>query len=148
MSENEFLAVLKELKVDLYIKHKEYEWSTPEFKAKKYNKKKPPEPAMDDYLAETWMSGGVGGGSCWDNDNSSHYSIDADPEPDFTSLDSVLEKVCPGITYLQYKKLASSLKIERHERHRDEYYGNSTKHTTKAIRIGDLYKTLLEMQVI
>ncbi len=78
---------------------------------------------LDDCLLLKWMAGGVGGGNCWKDDD--HYSIPAEPEPPFEDIDIIIEKVCPNLTYLQYKKLIPEI-ISIDTVTDYEYYGNST----------------------
>lgn len=59
----------------------------------------------DEYVIyKKWNSHGYSGGNCW-NDNPSTY-YEGESEPNFDALDKILEVVCPKITSLQYKKLS------------------------------------------
>ena len=49
-----------------------------------------------------WVVGGMTGGSYRGGEL---YSCSAEPEPEFEQLDTILEKVCPNVTFLQYKKI-------------------------------------------
>jgi len=99
------------------------------------------------YLETHWMSGGTGGGSCWDDgEEDRHYGIEGDSEPEFTILDNFLLEVCPDITFLQYKKITP--KITQSEWSENEYYGNSTDYTSKSIKLKDLYDVLCEFNLI
>jgi len=97
------------------------------------------------YLYIEWISGGLSGGSCWDTgEEDNHYSISAESEPEFKSLDNLLIKICPNITFLQYKNLMSKV-LEISERSEYEYYGNYTDYTIKIVNLGKLYKVINEM---
>lgn len=94
-------------------------------------------------LEVRWCSGGQSGGNCWDDDDSTHYySIDGEPEEDFWELDSILERVCPAITYLQFRKLEKL--IEHDSEREDDYYGNYTNYSIKRLSIEKLWDFLVE----
>lgn len=96
-----------------------------------------------------WITGGIGGGSCWDTGEGPdpHYSKDAEPEPEFVQLDKLLEIVWPAITHLQYKNLVREL-ITIKESSDNDYYGNYTNWSEKKIDIAALYRYLKERNVI
>jgi len=96
-------------------------------------------------ISVKWATGGVEGGSCWDSSNPREY-VNSDPEPAFTELHTVLEKVCPAITYLQYCDMTSLIERDTHTVY--EYYGNCTHYATKSIRIGKLYQWLVAKKLI
>ena len=52
-----------------------------------------------------YETGGYSGGSCWDDSDPQHYSADA-PKDRLRLLDLVLAKLCPNISYLQYKEIS------------------------------------------
>lgn len=89
--------------------------------------------------------GGVSGGSCWDSSN---------PQPYYTGqeirgldqLDSFLEKICPQITYLQFKKISKLILDVDHRV--AEYYGNHTKYRGSYLDFNQLYQELKEMNLI
>jgi hypothetical protein len=114
----------------------------------KYKKEKLTNPpTLDHFLYHEWRTGGQSGGSCWDTDDSTHYGISGDPEPDFVDLDKILENLCPTITFLQYKRLIADI-IRCDERVENEYYGNYTNYGIKMVRLGDLCDKLNEMKLI
>lgn len=90
-----------------------------------------------------WITGGMRGGSCWDEGNSQRYASEGDPKPEFEDLDLILEKVMSNITFLQYKKLCKFL-IKEKSWSEDEYYGNSTNYIINYIFIDELYDYLME----
>lgn len=92
-----------------------------------------------------WETGGARGGDCWGGTAES-YSC-SDPEPDFEELDKVLENVCPAITFLQYRKVASKV-IEEDTDARREYYGNHTEYGVKRVVLRDLYDALVGFNII
>jgi hypothetical protein len=94
-------------------------------------------------LAVSWAIGGLAGGSCYGTE---HYPRDGEAEPDMEDLAKILEEVCPGITFLQYRKLGKLLKEYEHSSH--DYYGNYTDYRTKYIEVQDLYNALNEMGLL
>jgi hypothetical protein len=153
MEQNEFLKKILDLDVGYYSRVKSknswhsdyYAYKSPKFDKKTGEAANPP--TLDDVLHHEWVTGGVSGGSCWDQGESRHYPRDGQPEPDFTELDNVLESLCPNLSFLQYKKLASAI-IKVESRTEDEYYGNSTTYSVKLVRLGDLYDKLKELKLI
>ena len=74
----------------------------------------------DKYLdSSTWCLGG----EAWGWEGGKHY-IDAEQPCNFDEFDELLEKICPTIAFLQYKKLyANCVRIE--ERSNSDYYSNT-----------------------
>ena len=96
-------------------------------------------------LLKTWETGGVSGGSCWESSNPKPYYNSA-TEPDWYTLDKILEEFCPSISYLQYKKLAAK---EKHKTYTEyEYYGNNTEYEVKYLYLQDIYDVLVEMNIL
>ena len=81
-----------------------------------------------------YTTGGVSGGSCWDNSNPQPYTEDTIPS--FDVLDIFLKEVYPTISYLDYKKIASL--IHTNEESDYEYYGNCTDYKIEYIILSDL----------
>lgn len=74
----------------------------------------------DRYLKScTWCLGGSG--HSWDGHT---YSISAEEPCEFTEFDDILMKLCPNITYLQYKKVRSACVTCETERC-DDYYSET-----------------------
>lgn len=152
MNENEFLEHAKKQKL-YYKKVDEGRWgSTGTFlehlklKTGESKAKKVPFSLENDYFYVSWTSGGVSGGSCYNDDYDSHYAIAGDPEPEFSSLDGLLVDICPNISFLQYKKLLSLTKHDTYTS--NEYYGNSRVTSFKHIRLKELYEELVKLKVI
>jgi hypothetical protein len=91
-------------------------------------------------ITATWETGGVSGGSCWDDSNPVEYST-SELEPDFDHLDQILSKVANNITFLDYKVLMKSVKYGTHTE--TEYYDNCTYYATKTITIDDIWDFLV-----
>lgn len=93
-----------------------------------------------------WSTGGVSGGSCWDNSNPQPYTNNDKPK-ELQILDAILENICPSISFLQYKNLVNSL-IKYDSRTESEYYGNSTDYTSQMVVLRELYNYLKEHNFI
>jgi len=110
--------------------------------------KKLKEIGLDDVIRQQWSMGGQSGGSCWDDGTEDrHYGVAGEPEPDLADLDTILEHVCPNITYLQYKQLTKGL-IEYTDYRENEYYGNYTCYGVKVVKLRNLYDKLKAMELI
>jgi hypothetical protein len=105
-------------------------------------------PKMSDAVLEEWCSGGVSGGSCWDDGKDDpHYPMEGQPEPEFTSIDGLISFLCPDISFMNYKKImAKVVKTESYSQ--NEYYGNSTNYTYKYAILKDLFDILNNMKLI
>lgn len=93
-------------------------------------------------LEVRWLSGGQTGGNCWDTGESHHYPVDAEPEEEFWELDNILERVSPGITYLQYRKLEKLIEVDSETV--NEYYENYCIYSIKRLSVEKLWKFLVE----
>lgn len=91
-----------------------------------------------------WRTGGIGGGSCWGDGG--HFALDGDVEPEFTALDNILSKICPNITFLQYKQIMCA--TQSFDETEYEYYGNSTKYKYVYISMKDLYDQLVTLRIL
>jgi len=97
-------------------------------------------------LKVEWMTGGAWGGNCWDDSEPGNYIPEPQPEPELEQLDLVLEKVCPNITFMQYKVLMQ--KVTYNTRTENEYYGNHTSYAFKEILVKDIWDFLLEKNFV
>lgn len=93
-------------------------------------------------LEVRWTTGGVSGGSCWDSSNPRSYVSSEIPE-ELNSIDIILEKLNPEITFIQYKRLTAGL-VKSDSYSQNEYYGNSTNYAVKRVDLKELYEALLE----
>jgi hypothetical protein len=101
---------------------------------------KQPKIPGSEHISCEWVTGGVCGGSCWGNDRLRPMS--GEPEPDTWSLDTILESVCPEISYIKYKRLLSHL-AKYSEYTNYEYYGNSTAYGVKKVMLRELFDWLV-----
>lgn len=97
-------------------------------------------------LEISWETGGMQGGSCWNDDEPTSYSS-SETEPDFESFDQLLEKVCPNISFLQYKNICSQVG-RKYDSSLGEYYGNCTNYAHKYIDMKELYDCLVDKEII
>lgn len=145
-AENSFLDIVKELGVCLYKKNES---------RSSYSSVNTKDIDMECGLYCDWISGGVTGGSCWDDgETDNHTSRESDPENEDVEkdLERILEEVCPSLSFLQYKKLLRGSNdkglIETDDRYENEYYGNSTSYRIKWLPLNKLYAVLKEMNVL
>lgn len=93
------------------------------------------------YISERWTTGGLTGGNCWGNN--ADVPVSASPEPEFHDLDSILEHLCPGISFMQYKKLIQEVVVTR-EGTETEYYGNYYHYAEKCVYLASLESYLIQ----
>jgi adenylate kinase family enzyme len=91
-----------------------------------------------------WSLGGTSG-NCW---NDQMYSISADPQPtNFSEFDSILEKVCPQIGFMVYKRIYSEcVKIETTGE--SDYYGGNCSYAHFECDLELLYEKLVAEKLI
>lgn len=93
--------------------------------------------------SEDWSLGGTWG-DCWGNSG----KIDADDEPkDFKEFDSLLEDVCPGITFLQYKSIFENC-VDKEQWDVSDYYGGYERRCRFRADISRLYTELKKRGII
>lgn len=90
----------------------------------------------------SWVTGGVTGGSCYDEGSSRHYGREAEDEPEDEYLDVLLEEVCPDLTFLQYRALLKAGLYSYRDSSENEYYGNYTDYRNRKTNLDVLYETL------
>ncbi len=92
------------------------------------------------FVSDSWCLGGIEYG--W---NGGQWSISAEDALNFDLFDELLEKICPCITFLQYKKLYKEcVKVE--EFNSSDYYVKSTS-ARYVCDAEKLYNMLVEMGV-
>lgn len=104
---------------------------------------------LDDFVKIEWVTGGVTGGSCWDDGGGPdpHESFGGEIEPEFEALDKILTSLSPEISFLKYKAIINAcVKID--DRTENEYYGNYTTFRTKKVVLRDLYEKMQELSLI
>lgn len=103
------------------------------------NRKTQPKKIEEIRLTHKYETGGVSGGSCWDDSDPQSYTV-SDPDDKFEILDYLLSELNPRISFLQYKKLEGQIK--REEKTDQEYYGNRTEYVVLSIPLQLIYDSV------
>lgn len=93
-------------------------------------------------VSEEWSGGGEWC-NCWGESG----PIEEDSTPEFTMFDELITKICPNITYLQYKQIYNTCVYIRDDDEFGYYGGYELKHRY-VCRLKKLYDTLKEMKLI
>lgn len=93
----------------------------------------------DFFLYDERCSGGITGGSCWDEGESRHYAYASNDTWD-DSLKEVVKEFAPNLTFIQFDQLEQL--YQNSERGESEYYGNSTQYQVRTISLKVLYDQL------
>lgn len=100
--------------------------------------------SSDKLKGSSWSLGGTSG-NCWNNEL---HRISAEPQPvSFAEFDSLLEEVCPQISFLQYKKLYNET-VTTETSYDHDYYGGSTESACFVCDLPKLYDMLVQMEII
>lgn len=100
-------------------------------------------PTHDGYLiSDSWSMGGDWA-NCWGNEG----TISPEPQPDFVQLENLLEKICPNITFLQYKRLNQEC-VEVVEKGYPDYYGGCEHRAWYKCDLNKLYNYLKQNNLI
>jgi len=86
-----------------------------------------------------YESGGVSGGSCWDESDPQPYERDA-PKDKMRVLDLVLKEISPDISFLQFREIEKLVHTNSETEY--EYYGNCTEFEIEYIVLSELYDFL------
>ena len=89
-----------------------------------------------------YETGGMSGGNCWREGEARPFSCEP-PKEQMKVLDIILEKLCPKLTYLQYKKLQEL--VHDSEKTEWEYYGNCKDWKIQYILVSDFEKFLEQL---
>ena len=92
--------------------------------------------------SNTWCTGGDWA-DCWGNGG----SCEIENPVEFTELDNLLERICPNLTYLQYKKIEREC-VEVDTDFNSDYYGGCQQDSYYKCDLKKLYETLMEMGLI
>jgi len=94
-------------------------------------------------LVKSWRSGGVGGGSCWDDGTQdNHYSFSGESEPSWDALDLVVRELFPSLSYIHYTELMRKQTMDNFTEY--EYYGNSSNYHLAFLSLRDIYNFVIE----
>jgi hypothetical protein len=96
--------------------------------------------------SEAWRTGGVGGGSCWDDGEGEdpHYELDSDNPETITILEQFLEEFYPHLSLSQYKGLMLHVRSDDWSEY--EYYGNYTNYECAYITFEDIAEYLVNLK--
>lgn len=92
--------------------------------------------------SQTWSGGGTWC-NCWGNSG----NIEADTDLEFIEFDNLLTKICPNITFLQYKQIYKSC-VDKTSYYERDYYGGSELRYQYTCNLNTLYNKLIEMKLI
>lgn len=92
--------------------------------------------------SESWSGGGTWG-NCWGDEG----DIGVEEGKEFNELDNLLEKICPNITFLQYKKIRSEC-VSMDEHYDHDYYGGRELILRWKCDVEKLYELLKEMNLM
>jgi hypothetical protein len=90
--------------------------------------------------SDKWCTGGSYG-SCWSDKLS---PVTPDDQPEFEALDELLTKICPNVTFLQYKKIMRDC-VRTEESYESDYYGGGCTYNRYVCDMKRLYETLREL---
>lgn len=91
-------------------------------------------------IEESWISGGLTGGSCYSNDD--HYAVDPSEPIDINpKLASVVEEFKPDTLMSYYFKTINPL-IKNISYSKGEYYGNYYNYSRVYVNLRELYDVL------
>ena len=88
--------------------------------------------------------GGASGGSCWDDAPAVPYYENEEFKHDILLM--LLDRICPNITLLQYKKLEKLRELDTYISY--EYYGNYTSYEIEIYSLKQVYDTLVSLEAI
>jgi len=97
-----------------------------------------------DRMLVYWETGGVSGGSCWDDSDPQSYTS-SDPEAELKSLDAIIEHFKEDMSFIQYRKLYNEL-VSVDSYCDREYYGNETDYNYKHYNLKELYNYFVEKE--
>ena len=91
--------------------------------------------------SEDWTLGGT------TRDWNGSVELMRDETPDFVEFDELIERVCPNISFIQYKNVYRKCVVQKTRTDYD-YYGGSEEKAWWECNLKDLYKILLEKGLI
>lgn len=103
----------------------------------------------DFMIEKKWRTGGVGGGSCWDEgdeENDPHYELSEEDEPEDNTIEIILKNMVPEIpldSFLRKNELWTFW--DESSDSEWEYYGNYTDYAIKTLKLKVLFERLKEI---
>lgn len=130
---------IKEIKTLEDFKTEVYTLSDQQFREKNY----------DFLLDKKWTTGGVGGGSCWDEgdeEHDPHYELSEEDEPEDNTIEIILKNMLPEISLEHFLEKHELWQFWEEDSDSDyEYYGNYTYYSTKTLKFDVLFEKMKEM---
>jgi hypothetical protein len=101
---------------------------------------------INDYeLQNRYTTSYVSGGSCWDTEESRHYTVVCDvddSDKEFKELNILLNTFFPNLKYSEYREIEKLIERETYTEY--EYYNNSTTYAIQTINLLDIYQKLAD----
>jgi len=85
------------------------------------------------FLSESWLVGGMTGGSCWAEADT---KVESEDPKELTLMNDFLELEMPELSFIKYRKLLHFVKLA--EWGRSEYYGNYDEYKCYYITFDDI----------
>lgn len=95
-------------------------------------------------ISVSWTTGGVTGGSCWNDEPTRHRGVSSEPPQELTGLDIILEALYPDVSFMAYRKLVREVVETKTYRGGSDFYGNYTDEAAKMVRLSVLYEAFRE----
>ena len=92
-------------------------------------------------LYNSWCTGGMSGGNCWD-DTIPTYRSSGEAKPRFKLLRDVIKAIDPNISFLKYEEILDAVQNDSYSEY--EYYGNSSEYQIEYIFLDDLERIINE----
>ncbi len=140
MTYDEFLLKIVDLPV--YVEQKTNHDDFPRYGTKPKKEVIP----NSEFIEVRHSTGGMEGGSCWDDSEPRPYTSSDDPE-ELTQFDTILEHFCPNMTFIQYKNLYRDV-VTTSSDTEYEYYGNSTNYNVIRCKLYDLYQEMVKRNIL
>ncbi len=103
-------------------------------------------PVPEPIIIMFWETGGISGGSCWDESDPQPYSLRGSAPDTFEDLDKILMEVAPQMTHFQF--IALNKMVEDGSEVDYQYYGNCTEYAYRLITVRALHDELIKMGLI
>lgn len=97
----------------------------------------------DRLYSDSWCLGGTWG-NCWGNSGTVSPGT---PLTSFKEFDDLMERICPTLNFLQYKKLYNNT-VSVEDYSEGDYYGGSVSYAKFVCDLKKLHEMLREMQLI
>ena len=102
-----------------------------------YRSRGPTDDPKAPYIYVRVETGGVSGGSCWEDSDPEPYETDNTLPDDFPALDCLMQGIRPCLSKQEHKGLLSLVTEDSYTDY--EYYGNCTYYRFKMASLPDLY---------